>query len=119
VITPCCVCAGSCAAAENAPADTHSTFAMNETHDRTIPLCIKRLLPKENRAHNRSRPFLRKPSSLPVSAVFYFASFRISKHAQLRCEKQHEGILPTVQGNRPKVERVVVNVLAEHMRFSP
>jgi hypothetical protein len=58
---------------------------------------------------------LQKPSNLPVSAAFYFGFFSNFKARAALLRKQREAIPVTVQGNRPKVERVVLNALAEHM----
>jgi hypothetical protein len=53
-ITPGCIDAVSCAAAENA----HSMAPIDNPNDRKIPLCIKRFPLQENRTLDRDWPLL-------------------------------------------------------------
>jgi len=99
---------GSCAAAENAPTCTHTIVPINNsTRRRKISLRIKRL------------SFKRESRAQPHPALFTKNAFRFSnsEKAQLRFEDNARPFLATVQRSLPKVERVVLNALAEQMRL--
>jgi hypothetical protein len=73
---------------------------------------------RESRAQPQPALFA-KAFELARISCFLFRFFSNFKARAASLRKQRQAIPVTVQGNRPKVERVVLNALAEHMRFSP
>ena len=106
VISPCCVGLGSCAAAGNAPRCTYTIVPINDsTRRRKISLCIKHL------------SFKRESRAQPHPALFAKNAFRFSnsEKAQLRFEKTRGHSSQQFREAHRRLERVVLNTLAEQM----